>query len=390
MIPKRKLGRTGQEVSILGFGCMRLPLTSDNIGDIDYDLADKMLTLALDHGVNYIDTAYPYHGRHGRSQPGESEVWLGQALKKIDRTTVKVATKLPLWILEKEDDLDRILDHQLQRLGLSYIDFYLAHCVTGELWPLLKKLEYDKFFDGAIKDGRIKYAGFSFHDQPKLFKEVLDSYDWSLAQIQYNYLDVNYQAGRQGLNLAHESGLATVIMEPLRGGFLIDQIPEELRSFLKGKRPDWSLADWGLRWLWQQPEAHLVLSGMTNLTQLEENIKIAEGFNVGSDYFNAADEEALAYVRKYFEEKLKVGCTGCEYCMPCPAGVNIPRNLGFFNNYFMFDSQEARTRTKYFYDVQMPQADRANKCVQCRECEERCPQHIEIATNMKETADLLC
>jgi predicted aldo/keto reductase-like oxidoreductase len=232
------------------------------------------------------------------------------------------------------------------------------------------------FFDEAVKDGRIRYPSFSFHDEFKLFKTILESYDWQMTQIQYNYLDIDYQAGRAGLKLAYEKNMAIVIMEPLRGGFLVKYIPEEQEKALKVLRPNWSLASWGLNWLWNQREISVVLSGMSDMEQTEDNLKSAENFTKES--FNNKDEEAIVNVQKYFAGRMKVNCTACGYSMPCPSGVHIPKNFNFLNQYHFFDAKEAIDRCIFFYGIQVAPKERAVNCISCGECVEKCPQHIAI------------
>jgi len=379
---KRIFGSTGVELSILGFGCMRLPVTDPKDPTaIDYDLATAMLRKAIDQGVNYVDTAWPYHGS-SREEPGASEPFVAHALKDGYRDKVHLATKLPTWIVTGRRDMDKYLDAQLKRLGVSHIDFYLAHNLNTLVWPGMKDLGLFDFMDEALKDGRIKHAGFSFHDRFDIFEDIVNSYDWTFAQIQYNYLDVDYQAGRRGLKLGADKGLGMVIMEPLRGGFLINYLPEAMRSMLAEVRPDWSLADWALRWIWDQPEAGVVLSGMTAMAHVDENLKIAETAAPMSD----REQAALVQVRDFFLERIKVNCTGCGYCLPCPAGVNIPKNLSFYNEYFLIDAEEARGRTKYFFQAQTSPDETFAHCIHCGECEEKCPQKLPISDTMTEVA----
>ena len=375
---KKVFGRTGAELSILGFGCMRLPvLNPKDPTTIDYDLGTAMVRKAIDRGVNYVDTAWPYHS-NSRENPGTSELFVAQALKDGYREKVHLATKLPTWLVTSRQDMDKYLDAQLQRLGGGHIDFYLAHNLNTLVWPKIKHLGLLEFLDEALKDGRIKYAGFSFHDRYEVFEDVVGSYDWTFGQIQYNYLDVDYQAGRRGLKLGADRGLAMVIMEPLRGGFLVNYLPEEMRAELAGIRPDWSPVDWGLRWLWDQPEVSLVLSGMTAMAHVDENLKIAETAAPLSE----REQAAVGRVRDFFLKRIKVNCTGCGYCLPCPSGVNIPKNLSYYNNYHLIDADEARARVKYFYDAQTSPDETAANCVHCGECEDKCPQKLPISDTM--------
>jgi predicted aldo/keto reductase-like oxidoreductase len=309
---------------------------------------------------------------------------VGHALGGGYREKVSLATKLPTWFHTDLKGKHAILDRQLKRLSTSSVDFYLAHNLNSIVWPGIKDLGLFQFFDEARKDGRIKYAGFSFHDHYNLFEEIVGGYDWDFAQIQYNYLDADYQAGRKGLKLAHGRGLGMVIMEPLRGGFLINHLPGEIREKLAALRPEWSLADWGLRWLWEQPEVGVVLSGMSAMAHVEENLTIADR----AEPLTERDRTALDEVREFFRQRLKVPCTACGYCLPCPEGVNIPKNFEFLNNYFLMDAEEVRARTRYFFGAQVAPHETFAHCAHCRECEEKCPQHIPVSDLMEEVAKI--
>lgn len=381
---KKKFGSTGEELSYLGFGCMRLPQTDPkDAAKIDYDLGTAMVRKAIDRGVNYVDTAWPYHGDGGRKNPGESEPFVAYALRNGYREKVKLATKLPSWVIESRADMNRILDAQLKRLDTGHIDFYLVHNLNTADWPRLKHLKVREFMDEALKDGRIKYAGFSFHDRYDLFEDIITSYDWALAQIQYNYLDVNYQAGERGLKKAAERGVGVSVMEPLRGGFLTGHMPEEMADYLHSIRPEWSLADWGLRWLWRQPEVGIVLSGMSEMAHVDANLDIAD---TADQPFTEKDLEAIAKVREFFQKRIKANCTSCGYCLPCPSGVNIPKNFIFLNDYHLSDADLIKTRSKYYFNAQMSSGESYVNCIHCRECEEKCPQHLPISDLMDDMA----
>ena len=384
---QRILGKTGETASILGFGCMRLPVAGPDPSYIDEELAIAMIRRAIDRGVNYLDTAWPYHGAKGFSDPGASEPLVGKALAGGYREKVKVATKLPTWLVSSRADMNRFLDLQLKRLQTTHIDFYLAHTLNARYWAAMREADLAGFFEEARKDGRIKHVGFSFHDRFPVFQEIVEGYDWDLAQIQYNYLDRDYQAGEAGLKLAAGKGMALVIMEPLRGGFLINQMPESLRAHLAGARPSWSLADWALRWLWDQPEVSVVLSGMSTMEQVEENLTIA----CNAEPFIDRDKAAIAAVRGEFLSRIKVGCTGCGYCLPCPEGVNIPRNFMMYNDYFLTDNETERGHIKYVYKYLVLGADEmADRCLRCGECEGKCPQQLSIGSAMEDVAAVFC
>lgn len=370
----RKFGKTGEMVSTLGFGCMRLPLLlgGDNT-QIDEQQAGKLLRYAIDHGVNYIDTAYPYHGQ-GMAHGGQSEPFLGNVLRDGYREKVKLATKLPAWLIKTREDMDRYLNEQLQRLQTDMIDFYLVHSLNSHSWKTVHELGVGEFLDSAIRDGRIRHAGFSFHDKISLFKEIVDAYDWSFCQIQYNYLDENYQAGREGIDYAAAKGLGIAIMEPLRGGKLATHLPKEAEQLMQQADGQRTPAAWALSWLWDQPEVSVVLSGMNTFEQLEENMRIAAEVEIGS--MTAEERQVIEKVKNIFKEKTKVNCTTCGYCLPCPAGVNIPQCFSSYNNYYMFGENAA-------YRASLAKQQNASQCVDCGQCEEHCPQGIEIRRELK-------
>ncbi len=377
----RKLGKTNEDVSILGFGTMRLPIIGTNPTNIDEGKAIDMMRQAIDLGVNYVDTAYPYHGT-GFTQPGQSELLVAKALKDGYREKVKVATKLPSWLVQKRDDMDRLLDEQLKRLEVDSIDFYLIHSLNRPFWEGVKKADVRDFMDKALSDGRIKYAGFSFHDKLDLFKEIVDYYDWSFCQIQYNYLDETFQAGTEGMKYAADRGLGIVVMEPLRGGNLAD-LPEGAQSILKQADALKSPAEWGLRWVWDHPEVSVVLSGMTTIEQAMENIKVADNARP-----NSLTEMELGYikdVKKFLEQRMKVNCTACSYCMPCPSGINIPGNFEAYNNHWIFDGNPT---AKQYYGILQKISAPISNCTECGVCMTHCPQSIQIPDELKKVVAL--
>lgn len=379
----RKLGKTGVEVSALGFGCMRLPLLNADAklglddGEINESKATEILRWAIDQGVNYVDTAYPYH-------VGNSEIFLGRALKDGYRQKVNLATKLPSWLIQSRGDMDRYLDEQLGKLQTDTIDFYLVHAVNKSVWPGLVQNGIFDFLDSALSDGRIRFAGFSFHDELDMFKEALDAYPWSFCQIQFNYLDEYYQAGKEGLQLAVDRGLGVVIMEPLKGGKLAANIPPAVQEVWDRAPTGRSPAEWALRYLWDYPGISVVLSGMNEMAQAVENIRIAGEARANS--LTADEKDLFEEVRGVYHSIRRIDCTACRYCMPCSSGVNIPGCFTLFNNAHMLDDV---LQQRIFYRVLIGPDHQASNCVECGECEDACPQHIPIRAALKEAAALL-
>jgi len=377
----RNFGKCGFQVSALGFGTMRFPTdekVSENVGDrfsnnIVEPEAIRMIRYAIDHGVNYVDTAYGYHG-------GFSEVVTGKALKDGYREKVLLATKSPIWFIEKPEDFDRLLDEQLKKLQTDVIDCYLLHSLSGDRWrDTVLKHDLIRKGEEAKKAGKIRYFGFSFHDGPAAFKEIVDYYDkWDFCQIQYNYMDINNQAGVEGLKYAASKGLAVVIMEPLLGGRLANPPKDVLEVFKSSGKKD-TPASWALKWLWDQPEVSVVLSGMSNMQQVMENIETAENSGIG--LFTKDDHEIIAKVRACFEGRASIPCTKCSYCMPCPNNVDIPGNFELYNEIVIYDDPGTpRNSYKHFFD----EDSKAYHCIGCRVCEEKCPQHIPISEWMPE------
>ncbi|TCL61931.1 hypothetical protein EDC14_103033 [Hydrogenispora ethanolica] len=379
----RKFGKTGETVSALGFGCMRLPIRDDDPSHIDEAEAIRMIRYAIDAGVNYVDTAYPYHGT-GFTHGGSSEPLVAKALKDGYRERVKLATKLPSWLIQSRADMDQYLDEQLERLETDHIDFYLVHSLNVSSWATVKQFGIAEFLDQALRDGRIKYAGFSFHDRLPLFKEIVDAYDWSFCQIQYNYLDENYQAGTEGLEYAAQRGLGMVIMEPLRGGKIVN-LPQAARDVLERTGSGRTPAEWGLRWVWNSPEVSVVLSGMTTMEQVVENVKAAG--EVLPDSLSQEELAAIERVKRIFNERVKVQCTACGYCMPCPVGINIPGCFSFYNDHWVFDGNP-QIKAMYQRQSTLTKAAPASKCVACGRCESHCPQGIAIRDELKRVTEL--
>lgn len=368
----RKFGQTGEELSILGFGCMRFPVINNNPKEIDEEEAIKQLRYGIDNGINYIDTAYPYHG-------GNSEIVVGKALKDGYREKVKLATKLPPWFVKTREDMDKYLNEQLNKLQTDHIDFYLLHSMNKTHWGNFKKNNVFDFIEEALADGRIKHIGFSFHDELSLFKEIVDSYDWDFCQIQYNFMDENYQAGKEGLKYAFEKGLGIIVMEPLRGGNLARNIPNDVKAVWDQADVKRSPAEWGFKFIWNQPEIGVVLSGMNEMRQIVENISTAS--NTEPNSLSKKEVNLIDEVKKIYKDRTVVDCTNCKYCMPCPFGVDIPGNFIHLNNASIYGDVE---RTKNIYNDFVKGEKRASNCRECGKCEEVCPQHINIRDMLKE------
>ncbi|MGC9398345.1 MAG: aldo/keto reductase [Anaerolineae bacterium] len=364
----RTFGQLDWKPSALGFGAMRLPTTDDDPKHINEPLATKMIHYAIDHGVNYVDTAWPYHQE-------ASEPFLGRVLQGGYREKVRLATKSPCWLLEKPEDFDHYLGEQLKRLQTDHIDFYLLHALNEERWQKMLKLDIPAQAERAIADGRIRYLGFSFHDEYPVFKRILDDYDgWTFCQIQYNYMDVNYQAGTKGLKYAADKGLAVVIMEGLRGGQLAQNPPPDpVAEIWAESGRDRKPAEWGLQWLWNQPEVSVVLSGMSEMQHVTENVASADRSGVGT--LTDEDLGLIERVRATYEALAPIPCTGCGYCVPCPNGVDIPTLFRTYNEAMMYDDVEGARRT---YNTWIKEEQRANMCVECGTCQEKCPQGLEI------------
>ncbi|MFZ1897277.1 aldo/keto reductase [Methanoregula sp.] len=366
----RKMPKTGDELSILGFGCMRLPVKAD--GSIDEERAIRQIRYAIDHGVNYVDTAWPYHG-------GQSEPLVGRALADGYREKVRLATKLPSWLIEKRGDMDTFLNAQLEKLQTDHIDYYLVHALVGELWDNVENLGVTAFLDKAKADGRIRNAGFSFHGAGSDFRRIVDAYDWDFCQIQYNFLDEKNQAGTAGLGYAASKGLGVIIMEPLRGGNLTRNVPLAINAIWDEAPVKRTPAEWALRWIWNHPEVTVVLSGMNDETHIRENLRVAD--QAYPDSLTETELQLVQRAEKKYRELLKVGCTGCQYCMPCPSGVNIPLCFEEYNNLYLTGNADGE---KFMYAARLGGAvglgtpEFASLCVQCGECREKCPQHLDI------------
>ena len=349
---------------------------------IDEERATRQIRSAIDNGVNYIDTAAPYHG-------GESERFLGRALQGGYREKVKLATKLPPFSVKTREDMDRILGIQLKKLQTDHIDYYLLHGLEASQWKKLFDLGVLGFLDSAKAAGKIRNAGFSFHGDRKTFKEIIDAYDWVFCQIQYNLLDETNQAGTEGLHYAAAKNIAVMIMEPLRGGMLAGKLPKEVEQIYRDAGTKRSAAAWALRWVWNHPEVTVVLSGMNDENHIAENLKTCENALPGS--MTAMELATMEEVAGTYRKLIKVGCTGCAYCMPCPSGVNIPQCFSIYNDYYMGNNSLI---TRGMYGMMLmgamgsPATD-ASLCRNCGKCEKACPQKIAIPEELKKVRSTL-
>ncbi len=357
--------RYGAQISLLGYGCMRF---SRKGGAIDYEKAEAEVLRAIELGVNYLDTAYLYPG---------SEETVGRILDENGlRDSVSIATKLPQYLVRKESAIDRFFNEELRRLRTDHVDYYLMHMVTDvKQWENLCALGIEDWIAQKKASGAIRNIGFSFHGSTELFLQVLEAYDWDFCQIQYNYLDEHTQAGRRGLEAAAARGIPVVIMEPLRGGKLVDHLPQGALDAFAASGRTWSPAEWGLRWLWDQPQVTCVLSGMNSMEMVEENCRIAS--ETGAGELTEGDLATLEAVKSAINASVRVGCTGCGYCMPCPQGVDIPALFRCYNQ--MYTEGKNEGRQEYWQTVSLRKEKAfARQCVGCGACERKCPQGIAI------------
>ena len=363
--------RKGNDLSILGYGCMRFTKKG---GGIDMAKTEQELLAAYRAGVNYFDTAYIYPG---------SEAAVGEIFERNHiREKVNLATKLPQYLIGNRAALDRYFDEELSRLRTSYVDYYLMHHLTDvAMWEKLKKVGILEWIQEKKQSGAIRNIGFSYHGNTENFLKILNDYDWDFCQIQYNYLDEVAQAGKAGLQAAAAKGIAVMIMEPLRGGKLVNMLPDAAKKAMAESGRNWSAADWGLRWLYNQSEVTVVLSGMNSLEMVEANCRTASDARAGS--LTAEDFETLEKVKRAIREKEKVGCTGCRYCMPCPKGVDIP---GIFRCYnAMFTESKSGGRSQFIQTVGLTREPAfASQCIRCGKCEQHCPQSIPIREKLQE------
>src|SRR5665647_982470 len=378
----RTFGKLDFKPSALGFGAMRLPVLVGADGkpdfkQIDYPAATAMLHRAIDGGVNYVDTAWMYN-------ENTSETWLGEALKGGYREKVKLATKMPVWEVKKPGDFDRILDIQRERLQQDRIDFYLLHSLDAAHWKCVVEQGQLASAEKALADGRIAHFGFSFHGTHEVFEEILAATDlWEFCQIQFNYMDEDYQAGRRGLELAAAGGLGVIVMEPVRGGMLARNLPPRGEALWAGAPVKRTPAEWALQWVWSNPEVSFLLSGMSEMRHVEENLAYAERSRPG--LLSAGELALVARVRDLYRELSPIPCTACRYCMPCPQGVSIPDILELYNDAHMF-GDPARQRLFYTW---LDEEERAGNCTACGECEDKCPQGIAVSGWMEKAQAFL-
>ena len=369
--------RTGQEISLLGLGVMRLPM--DEEGNVDEDHGIRLIRHAVDHGVNYIDTGYTYHG-------GESEKIIGKALKDGYRDKVIIADKLPMWMIETKEDVERIFEDQFVRLGVDYIDMYLLHNIVPDAWETVKKLDILSFLDDMKRQGRIGHIGFSFHGDYGLFTEVIDAYPWEYCQIQLNYLDKDEQATVKGLEYARERGIDVIIMEPLKGGRVTDKVPTAVQNIWdKAVKdgiapPDRTPAQWAFKWVASQPGVSLILSGMSSFEQLDENIDVFSREDLR--HLSEEEQRVIDQVAAIYNGTIKYQCTSCRYCLPCPAEIEIPEVIGFVNNWITFNKVPS-TKTEYIFDFDAHGSD----CIKCGHCVEHCPQGMPVIDIMAEAVE---
>lgn len=362
----RRIEKLGIDTSLLGFGCMRFPKNQD--GTIDETRAEQMLDLAYQSGVNYYDTAYVYH-------EGKSEIFTGKALDRYDRGSYYLATKLPCWLVEKKEDALRLFEEQLTKLNKDYIDFYLLHALNRGSFDKMVELGVLEVMDRLKEEGKIRYLGFSFHDDYDAFEHIIKFRDWDFCQIQLNYMDTEEQAGMKGYALAEELGVPLIIMEPIKGGSLA-KLPENAGRYLEEQEAGRTAASWALRWVGSLSNVKVILSGMSDEEQVQDNLNTFGNFKALSD----KEVQAVAKVADTLRSKVKNGCTGCAYCMPCPAGVDIPKNFRIWNSYGMYDNEG---ELNWLWSNDITAAAKAVNCVDCGQCEEACPQKLNIRDDLK-------
>ena len=369
---KRKMEKLGIETSLLGFGCMRFPVLEN--GEINEPEAERMLDKAIAEGVNYIDTAYPYH-------EGKSEIVTGKILKKYDRDSFYLATKLPLWQINSLEDVDRIFGEQLTKLQTDHVDFYLMHAMNKERWDAMRKLGVVERLEQIKAEGRIRYLGFSFHDSYEAFEEIINAREWDFCQIQLNYMDVEEQAGLKGYELAASKNVPVIVMEPVKGGSLA-VFAEDIMEKFRAADAQASAASFALRWVGSLPGVKVILSGMSTMGQVEDNLKTFGCFKP----LSGEEQKMMKEVRDTLKSRVQNGCTACRYCMPCPAGVDIPGCFGVWNTYHMYQNYNMVKRR---WENELGEQKQAKNCVKCGKCEQACPQKLSIRKDLERAqADL--
>jgi len=369
---KRNFKDTNLEISLLGLGCMRLPLVDGSTTAIDYEKAQEIVDYAYANGINYYDTAYPYHG-------GESEKFIGQALKKYPRESFNLVTKLPVWLINEESDLEKYFNEQLDNCQTDYFDFYLCHAIDAAGFKTIKQFNIFEFLSKKKYEGKIRHVGFSFHDIPEVLEEIASAYPWDFAQIQLNYLDWELYKSKEQYEILVEKEIPCIIMEPVRGGTLASPC-EKSNEIFKTARPNMSVASWAIRYAATLPNVLTVLSGMSNMDQIKDNIATMTNFEplANEDYIVIND--AL----EAYKKNNTVPCTGCRYCMDCPIGVDIPEVFKIYNNYAI-SKYESEFKKQY---LALPESARADKCISCGACMSQCPQSLDVPKKMKMIAEL--
>ena len=376
MMKYRTFQKTEEKISLLGFGTMRLPIVNGDFTNINETEAIQMIRSAIDRGINYVDTAYMYHD-------GFSEVVVGKALKDGYREKVFLADKMPVWYAKTEEDVEKLFDEQLKRLDVDCIDMYLVHNISAPIWKRVLKLNTLEFLEKKRAEGKIKHIGFSFHDEFDLFEEVIHAYPWDFCQIQLNYMDADFQAGVNGLKLAGSLNIPVIIMEPLKGGKLTDKLPSSIEKYWNQAPVKRTPAEWGLRWVADFPEVLTILSGMTSMEQVDENIRILSEADPNS--LTATEQTIINNVANEYNKLIQHSCTGCKYCLPCPVKIDIPTVIGFYNDWFLFDGNQ---KVRDDFDMWISPKARPSVCASCKACEDHCPQHLPISDIMKKAEGL--
>ncbi|MFO7612334.1 MAG: aldo/keto reductase [Clostridia bacterium] len=374
----RTMPGSSEKLSVLGFGCMRLASRGKMgiLNSIDTEKASEQIKYAIENGVNYLDTAYPYHR-------GNSESFLGDyVLREGYREKVNIATKLPCFTISKKEKIEEIFTRQMKKLRVDCIDYYLLHSLNGSAWDKMLALDIKGFMDRIRRDGRIRKIGFSFHGTLAAFKRIVDEYNWDFVQIQYNIIDEHFQAGIRGIEYASEHGLGVIIMEPLKGGILAGRIPSAIRTIYDSSNTGWTPAEWAFRWVYDNPAVTMVLSGMNEDRHIQENLRIAADALPGS--LSRHEIDVISRVRQKYLELMQVSCTGCGYCLPCPAGINIPGVFRDLNNYHMFGKFEAKLYHMAYSGIMTDDYSPhwASSCIDCGKCEEACPQGIKVRNEL--------